>query len=115
MKKPGGIIAILFALSVGILLGTFIGRNTRGTVVDLSVDEAQNIETTVQTIHKLNINAASADQLDVLPGIGKTLADRIIAYRMENGPFRSVDELLFVDGIGEKTLHEIQHLIDVGE
>ena len=115
MKKPGRIVAMLFILSVGILVGTLIGRDSRGTTVDLSVEETQAVTATVQTNYMLNINTASADQLDMLPGIGKTLADRIIVYREENGPFQTVDELLLVNGIGEKTLHEIQDLIGVGD
>ena len=52
----------------------------------------------------LNINEATAAELRELPGIGETLAARIVEYRTENGPFESVEELLAVQGIGPGTL-----------
>lgn len=61
----------------------------------------------------LDLNLASAQELALLPGIGETLAERILGYRMENGGFSSVDELLEVDGIGEKKLAAIRELIYV--
>ncbi|WP_168915588.1 ComEA family DNA-binding protein [Microcella flavibacter] len=52
----------------------------------------------------VNINTADAAALEALPGVGPALAARIVAWREENGPFRAVDELLAVSGIGERTL-----------
>lgn len=52
----------------------------------------------------VNLNTADAAALETLAGVGPALASRIIAWRDANGPFRSVDELLAVSGIGEKTL-----------
>ena len=56
----------------------------------------------------VNINTASRNELDALPGIGEVLAQRIIDYRRANGAFSSVDELLNVKGIGEKTLDKLR-------
>ncbi len=52
----------------------------------------------------VNVNTASAEQLALLPGVGPALAKRIVAFRTENGPFRSLDELVAVRGIGERSL-----------
>lgn len=61
----------------------------------------------------VNLNSADATELDSLPGIGPAIAARIIAWRDEYGPFRSVDELLAVSGIGEKTLDGFRDLVTV--
>lgn len=62
----------------------------------------------------LNLNQASAAELEALPGIGPTLAARILAFREEHGPFRSVEDLLQVSGIGPKTLEGIRDKVTVG-
>ena len=63
---------------------------------------------------KVNINAATADQLTALPGIGPSYAQRIVEYREKNGPFKKVEDLLNVTGIGEKTFEKIKDRITVG-
>ena len=63
---------------------------------------------------KININTASSDDLTALPGIGKAYADRIVQYREKNGPFKKVEDLLNVQGIGEKTFERIRDRITVG-
>jgi len=61
----------------------------------------------------VDINRADLDQLATLPGIGEKIAERINAYREENGPFKSVDDLLNVKGVGPKMLEKIRPLITV--
>ena len=56
----------------------------------------------------VNINTATLEQLQTLPGIGESKAKTIIDYREKNGDFKSIEELLNVDGIGEKTYEEIK-------
>lgn len=62
---------------------------------------------------KININTATAQELEALPGIGPTLAQRIVAYREANGPFTSIEQLLEVKGIGPVLLEKIRPYIFV--
>jgi competence protein ComEA len=61
----------------------------------------------------VNLNRATAAELEELPGVGPVLAERIMAFREANGGFRSVSELQQVSGIGEKTYAELEHLVTV--
>ena len=63
----------------------------------------------------LNINEAGEAELDQLPEIGPVLAERIVAYRAEHGPFARVEDLMNVEGIGEVTFEKIRELVTVGE
>jgi len=62
---------------------------------------------------KIDINTARVDQLQMLPGIGAALASRILDYRRDNGPFRSLEDLEEVDGITAKRFGRIKGLIDL--
>jgi competence protein ComEA len=62
---------------------------------------------------KVNLNAATLDQLESLPGIGEVLGQRIIDYRQAHGPFHSVDDLLNVSGIGPSHLADLKDLVTV--
>jgi len=64
-------------------------------------------------VRKININTASAAELELLPGIGPALAGRIIEYRSGSGPFRTVDQLDDVKGIGPRTLEKLRPLVRV--
>ncbi|HEY3210670.1 MAG TPA: ComEA family DNA-binding protein [Actinomycetota bacterium] len=61
----------------------------------------------------INLNTATLDQLESLPGIGPALGQRILDYRQEHGPFRSVDDLLNVSGIGDKRLADLRSKVTV--
>lgn len=62
---------------------------------------------------KVNLNSAGQRELEELPGIGPTLAERIIAYREKKGGFKSVEELKQVSGIGEKKFEELRDLVEI--
>ena len=62
---------------------------------------------------KININTARADQLQMLPGIGATLAQRILDYRNDNGSFKTLEGLLDVDGLTAKRFGRIKELIEL--
>jgi competence protein ComEA len=65
------------------------------------------------TAQKVDLNRAESWLLEALPGIGEVLADRIVAYRQENGPFRNTNELIMVQGITSGTYEKIKDLITV--
>lgn len=62
---------------------------------------------------KVNLNTATLAQLDVLPGVGPVLAQRIIDFRVKRGGFRNVADLRQVDGIGEETFTRLKDLVVV--
>jgi len=63
---------------------------------------------------KVNINTASLADLDKLPRIGPKVAQRILDYRKEHGPFKRIEDLMKVKGIGEKTFARLKDLVTVG-
>lgn len=125
-NKISVLLAVVTALFVGFTLGLFVGRNTGSGTVTLAVSpQMQTAPTTAataaaETVPKetvsfpVNINTADADTLTALPGIGQVLAERILAYRQQNGSFRAIEEITKVEGIGEKKAEAILELITVG-
>ena len=61
----------------------------------------------------VNINTASAADLELLPGIGAKTAERIVDYRQKNGPFKRIEELMNVRGVGEKNFLKLKGQITV--
>jgi len=64
---------------------------------------------------KIDINRAEPWLLEALPSIGEVLAQRIVDYRSENGPFRTIEDLLKVSGIGQGTLDNIRNYVTVSD
>jgi competence protein ComEA len=60
---------------------------------------------------RISLNRATASELEALPGVGPVLAERIVAYRSQNGPFTEVEDLLDVPGIGEAILASLRDLV----
>jgi competence protein ComEA len=63
----------------------------------------------------IDINTADGAALESVPGIGKSLSQRILAFREKNGPFQSVDDLLKVQGIGEKSIEKLRPYLTVSK
>jgi competence ComEA-like helix-hairpin-helix protein len=89
-----------------LLSGIDCGRLPRSNVTP------QNLRTT-EAPFRININTAAAQELEQLPGVGKVIAERIVAYREQYGRFRRPEELLMVNGISDKKFRELQALIVV--
>lgn len=75
------------------------------------VAEEESGEQEVLVEKSININTAGAEELQNLPGIGPALAERIIEYREENNGFYDIEELMMVEGIGEKTFQKLQDFV----
>src|SRR3989440_5600797 len=69
--------------------------------------------TSRQQPQRININTASAQELETLPGIGKALAERIIEHRNKYGPFRKPEHLIIMRGISDKRFQNLRDLITV--
>ena len=134
MKKSGAwILIVITSLFVGFLGGMLVGRNissdsvqvspllqqTEATETATSYDHSESTteETTVITesgkSDKVNINTATLDELDKLPGIGPVIAQRILDYREEHGRFETIYDIANVSGIGAKKLSALLDLITV--
>lgn len=125
-NKVSVLLAAVTVLFMGFTLGLFVGRNSGSGTVTLAVPAQMQTAPTAaataptQTVPEetvsfpVNINTADADTLATLPGIGQVLAERIVAYRRQNGSFRAIEEITNVEGIGEKKAEAILELITVG-
>lgn len=64
-------------------------------------------------VRTVNINTATASELELLPGVGPAMAGRIIDYRQQHGAFTSVDQLDNVKGVGARTMEKLRPLVRV--
>jgi competence ComEA-like helix-hairpin-helix protein len=67
----------------------------------------------VESAVRLNINVAAASELEKLPGVGEVIAQRIVTYRSEYGPFRRAEHLMMVRGISDRKFRELRPMIVV--
>jgi competence protein ComEA len=95
--------------SVLAICGTFLVAST------LQASPAQAPAATQAAAAKpaINLNAATIEQLETLPGIGRKTAERILEFRTKNGGFKRIEDLMNVKGIGEKSFLKLKPLIVV--
>lgn len=120
MKKASMILLVVFLTAATFLGGLFLGRHLNRSEVRVQQNETTTpstktdaAESTPET-NLVDINSATVLELSTLPTIGEVIAQRIVDYRTEHGPFQSVGQLTAVDGIGEKRLESILDYITIG-
>lgn len=127
MRKPQfSILLLITLLFVCYTAGYFLGMNQRKSQLTVSVSKEISTkpeqivlkdipaEREIETVFPVSINHAQKDDLMALPGIGDVLAQRILDYRENHGQFTSAEELLNIEGIGEKRLEELLDYIVIG-
>lgn len=111
--------AVLFFL-LGMSATHLLGRDNWVTTKVVYVTESTKTTTTVATTlptsadGKLNINLATKEELMTIKGIGETLADSIIQYRNQFGPFTSLEQLMEIDGIAEGRYNQWAPFLTIG-
>ena len=122
MKKGQMILLSICTVSLCIVFGIFLGRNIPNNYIQPSQQIAKVAESavsaeTTQTQREngpLDLNTATKMQLMELPGIGEVLAQRILDYREMHGAFVAIEDLMNVEGIGEKKVEQIKPFVRIG-
>lgn len=119
MKKSAKIMLTALAAFLLTVSAYFLGRRTvRGVKVQaehpipVQTEAVRSMPQPTES-ERININEASAEELQQLPQIGETLAQRIVDYRAQHGPFSGISELMNVEGIGEARFDAIKDYITV--
>lgn len=89
-------------------IGDVVKNNNSEIVSNDNTNQAEASKTS-----QININTATIEELDTLPGVGEATANKIVNHRSENGEFKSIEEVKNVNGIGDKKFEEIKNLICV--
>ncbi len=105
-------VLIVLAFGVGVFFGGWRVRSLGSEVTVLAASGP--VRTAVAEQAAVDINSADTDLLQTLPGIGPALAERIVAYREEHGPFRYAYEITNVSGVGSGTYEKLRDRITVG-
>lgn len=112
------LVLVIFGVFVLIFLGSYLATaqapgiwiSTEYNSVNTAADE-KDVEGKTEDADLVDINTADQAELESLPGIGTARAQAILDYRSVHGPFDSIEELLEVEGIGEKLLEKIQDYV----
>jgi len=127
----GGVLIVIILIGSGFLIWQKIGQNRQNEVSQIETLKQQNdllrqelsgqnkqvagaSDSQEPVGDKINLNTATVEQLDTLPGIGPAYATEIVTYRDEH-PFKTIEEIKNIKGIGDKTFEKLVNLITVGE
>ena len=106
-QSINSLVILIACVSAGVSsCGSLSQRSTR-------LQDAHSSFESDQRPARINVNTAPATELEKLPGIGKALAERIVAHREQYGPFRRAEHLMMVRGISERKFRELQPLVRV--
>jgi competence protein ComEA len=97
----------------GMLVAALVSGGTSARAQSEKAAAAPKVRTTATASAPVNLNAASVAQLQTLPGVGASTAQRILEHRQKNGPFKKIEELMNIKGIGEKSFLKLKPLITV--
>ena len=96
-----------------IIIGNINDETESSVVQNSSVSSGNSTDNDSKSSTLININTASIQELDTLPGIGEATANKIVNYREEKGKFNSIEEIKNVNGIGDKKYEELKTLISI--
>ena len=109
LSKVSVLAVLAIMLSVVLLVPGLLNAETaEGIVQDTDVKAVEDVSA------KININIATHEELMQLKGIGEALAQRIVEYREETGPFEKVEDITKIKGIGQKILEDNKDILTVG-
>lgn len=107
-RGEGWLIAAALGLILAAALGVWLNRQPRAV---LAAPVHSVCAEALSRAERIDVNSATALELEALPGVGEVLAARIVAWRDEHGPFRDLEALGEVSGVGEGKLRAMQDFI----
>ena len=103
LRKVTGLALPIILLSAGLLISADVAATGPG----------KSEGSGKQLASQVNVNTATEEQLQAVPGVGKVLAKRIVEFRKEHGPFRRLEDIMKVRGIGEKPFQKLRPYLSV--
>ena len=107
------LIAVL-TFCLGYLFGVHNKTSDISVSVTPGVSAVEETEAVSEPQGPVNLNTADQEELEYLPGIGPSIAAKILAYREKHGAFKNIEQIVEVEGIGEKKFEAMKELITIG-